>query len=296
MVSPQTEAATRAFFRERDFFGLDPHQVTFFMQGTQPAVDASGRLLLSSQNSLVLSPGGNGCIYTALRDTGTLDAMVAMGVTRVAVHTVDNVLSVPADPLLLGAAVETAAAFTSLCIERTDSAEKIGSLGLLAATGAPVVIEYSEMGPAAGLRTDPDDPASPLAYAVGSIGHHVITTEFLRACAAASLPLHLAHKKVQYWDPVAQHMVQPQEPNAFKPEQFIFDCLAYAPSFAALVRDRADVFAPVKNADGPDSPETARCAIRNLGQRWGFGTDFCCAESLFGEAGSVHTLQSQRDD
>ena len=41
-----------------------------------------------------------------------------------------------------------------------------------------------------------------------------------------------------------------------------------AASSAALVVDRQSEFAPVKNAEGPDSPESARKLVARLHSRW----------------------------
>ena len=61
---------------------------------------------------------------------------------------------------------------------------------------------------------------------------------------------------------------KPTEPNGLKFELFYFDILPLANSSAAMVADRESEFAPVKNADGPDSPESARMLVARLHSRW----------------------------
>ena len=50
----------------------------------------------------------------------------------------------------------------------------------------------------------------------------------------------------------------PEKPNAFKFESFIFDAFDMLDDMAILRVKREEEFAPVKNAEGNDSPETAR--------------------------------------
>ena len=54
------------------------------------------------------------------------------------------------------------------------------------------------------------------------------------------------------------NLVVPEAPNAYKFESFIFDAFDMLNGMAILRVKREDEFAPVKNAEGNDSPETAR--------------------------------------
>src|SRR5439155_24681532 len=53
----------------------------------------------------------------------------------------------------------------------------------------------------------------------------------------------------------------PPEPNGFKFEMFVFDAIAEAKNVCLLEVDRAEEFAPVKNAKGEDSPTTSQRAL-----------------------------------
>jgi UDP-N-acetylglucosamine pyrophosphorylase len=59
----------------------------------------------------------------------------------------------------------------------------------------------------------------------------------------------------------AGQLVEPTEPNAYKFERFIFDLfpLAERVEVHEVLRERE--FAPVKNAQGADSPDTARALV-----------------------------------
>lgn len=53
-------------------------------------------------------------------------------------------------------------------------------------------------------------------------------------------------------------IVVPTEPNAYKFEAFIFDAFEQLDDMAIMRVKREEEFAPVKNAEGVDSPETAK--------------------------------------
>ena len=76
------------------------------------------------------------------------------------------------------------------------------------------------------------------------------------------LPYHCAFKKAKYIDENG-NLVEPTEPNAYKFETFIFDAFERLDNMSILRVKREDEFAPVKNADGVDSPDTARELYKN---------------------------------
>jgi UDP-N-acetylglucosamine/UDP-N-acetylgalactosamine diphosphorylase len=62
--------------------------------------------------------------------------------------------------------------------------------------------------------------------------------------------------------------VEPDEPNAVKFEQFIFDAIPLAKRALVVETDRETEFEPLKNAEGPASPETVRARLSALYARW----------------------------
>ena len=64
-------------------------------------------------------------------------------------------------------------------------------------------------------------------------------------------------KKAEYKNENGQ-MVVPDKPNAYKFESFIFDAFSSLDDMLIMRVKREEEFAPVKNAEGVDSPETAR--------------------------------------
>ena len=62
--------------------------------------------------------------------------------------------------------------------------------------------------------------------------------------------------------------MKPTEPNGHKLERFLFDALPVAERVALLEVARADEYAPLKNAEGDDSPATARRALDATARGW----------------------------
>src|SRR5205085_10656761 len=83
----------------------------------------------------------------------------------------------------------------------------------------------------------------------------------------ARIPFHLARKKVPYVDDKG-HLVKPDKENALKFEMFIFDVLPLADRWTVVETSRREEFMPLKNATGPDSPQTVRQAISTLAAEW----------------------------
>ena len=79
----------------------------------------------------------------------------------------------------------------------------------------------------------------------------------LKKIAEKKLPYHKAFKKANYLEENG-NLVEVTEPNAFKFESFMFDSFDLVENISILCDKREENFAPVKNAEGKDSPETAK--------------------------------------
>ena len=62
-------------------------------------------------------------------------------------------------------------------------------------------------------------------------------------------------------------IIKPENPNAYKYEAFIFDAFESLEAMSILRVKREDEFAPLKNADGEDSPNTATELYKNYLER-----------------------------
>jgi UDP-N-acetylglucosamine/UDP-N-acetylgalactosamine diphosphorylase len=262
LVSPSTEEETRAFIRRRGLPGVDPSSVRIVCQGTLPALDDDGRLILEDVDRVALAPDGHGGCLKALRLSGTLAWLVNLGIEELSYFQVDNPLAPPADPLFLGLHRTAKAQMSVKVFPKADPAEKVGVVVRL--EGKTGVIEYSELGPELAAERD---SGGGLAYWAANMAAHALALPFAAAVAFRGLPVHRVRKKVPFVDASGKR-IEPAAPNAWKHETFVFDALVHASSVAVVEVDRAAEFAPVKNASGVDSPETARALLKAAG-RWG---------------------------
>jgi UDP-N-acetylglucosamine/UDP-N-acetylgalactosamine diphosphorylase len=265
MTSPATDAPTRAFFAEHKNFGLPDEDVFFFCQGTAPALDFEGRLLLESPGRIAESPNGHGGSFQALADSGALDDMQARGVTTISYYQVDNPLIQLADPLFLGLHDLARAEMSAKVVRKLDPMEKVGVLARV--DGHVGIVEYTEIDDENRHRKD---ASGELVYWAGSIAIHAIDVAFARRIAADAeqyLPYHASAKKIPHVD-VEGRAVAPREPNGNKLERFLFDALPAAERVALVEVARDEEYAPLKNASGGDSPQTAREALDAVARRW----------------------------
>ena len=249
MTSPATDAETRAFFDGHGGFGLAEGQARFFVQGTLPSLDRGGKALLAGPGTLLENPDGHGGSFTALTAGGILDDLRGAGVTHLVYLQVDNVLAPVDDPVLLGLAVSERADVVTKVLQKAHPDEKVGSF--LRAAGSDRVVEYTELPPEESWATSPN--GTPL-YRWASPALHCWSADFVARLADRGYrpPLHRSAKPLEAWVGGTT-----AEVDGWKHERFVFDLIPEAQRSLGLEIERAAEFAPVKNADGDDSPATA---------------------------------------
>lgn len=265
MTSAATHDDTVDFFGANNYFGLNRSDVHFFQQGSMPAVDLeTGRILMKNKAELCLSPDGHGGLVTALQSSGLLAEMAEHGIEHIFYHQVDNPTVVICDPVLLGVHARLKSQLTTNVVAKRTPAEKMGALAEV--DKHLEIIEYSELNEEQAARTDPEGR---LVFWAGNTAIHVFARSFLEELAGdgCRLELHVARKAVPHIDEAGE-LVEPDEPNAGKFERFIFDALPLATNALIVEGDRDREFNPVKNAEGNDSPATARAAITHIGADW----------------------------
>ncbi len=265
MTSPATHQETLAFFQREKNFGLKPEQISFFQQGTMPALDLeTGKLIMEKPGVLFTSPNGHGGTLKALADSGLLAQLKDQGIRQLFYFQVDNPLVKIAEPAFLGLHLQREAEVSVKVIDKEYPKEKMGVFVLI--DGKCAIIEYSDLSDELAELTDADGR---LVYRAGNPAIHLFDLNYLERITqqGAGLPFHVARKKVPYLDARGE-TVKPTQENALKFEMFIFDALPLAQRWLAVQTTRDEEFSPVKNAEGNDSPATARQAMRNLAGRW----------------------------
>ena len=259
MTSEKNDAQTREFFAEHDFFGYDRNYVKFFVQAMAPACDFDGNFLIEAEDSLAMSPNGNGGWFESLMRAG-LDADIKeKGVEWLNVFAVDNVLQQIADPVFVGATILSQCVSGAKVVRKADPHERVGALCL--EDGRPSIIEYYELTDEMAEATNENGS---LLYGFGVILNYLFRVDKLMECQSKKLPLHVVEKKVPYVD-LEGNTVKPTEPNAYKFETLILDMIYMMDDCLSFEAEREKEFAPVKNATGVDSVDTARALLKKNG-------------------------------
>jgi len=262
MTSQANDAETQRFFDQQQYFGLAPDRVRFFAQGMWPALWPDGRVVLDAPGHLFQSPDGHGGVLRALEQRGMFEDMRKRGIQTVFYFQVDNPLVDIADPAFVGVHLQKRADISVKVCTKRDAQEGLGVV--VRKGGRDAVVEYTEL---TKEQKEARRSDGRLRFLYGSVAIHVFSRGFLEREAAARLPLHVAHKKVPYCDANGA-TAQPDKPNAYKFEKFIFDVIPDADRSVNVAFAREDEFAPVKNASGNDSPDTCRAALTAKYARW----------------------------
>ena len=270
MTSETNDAETKDFFETHNYFGLQKQNVFFFKQGELPALDDDGKLILDAPDHIFMNPDGHGGTLRALQKSGALKDMQRRGIEEIFYFQVDNVLLNMCDPLFIGYHLHAEAEMSAKVCAKRDASEKMGLMGMI--DGRMAVIEYSDMSTEDKEALLPDGT---LKYKYGNLAIHLFKRSFIERelgggegnKSSGMLPWHLAHKRIPYVDP-SGNLINPSQPNGYKFEAFIFDALGDARRVVCMEVDRRDEFSGVKNAEGEDSPATAKAAMIDVYARW----------------------------
>jgi UDP-N-acetylglucosamine/UDP-N-acetylgalactosamine diphosphorylase len=205
--------------------------------------------LLAAPGVLLENPDGHGGVFQALVRSGELERLRREGVTTIVYVQVDNVLAPVDDPELVGLAALERADVVTKVLPKAHPDEKVGHLVRVGERDR--IVEYTELTPAETRATTPDGE---LLYRWGSPAMHAWSVEFLARLADRGYrpPLHRSAKPLQAWLDG-----EVREVDGWKHERFVFDLVPEAEVSVGMEIDRDAEFAPVKNADGADSPATA---------------------------------------
>jgi UDP-N-acetylglucosamine/UDP-N-acetylgalactosamine diphosphorylase len=261
MTSPLNHAETVNFFKSHDYFGLDPLQLSIFSQEMLPLLDANGCLFLENSHTIAEGPDGNGAALHHFYQQGIWEKWKDAGVHYLNFILVDNPLSDPYDAILVSYLKEQQSDVIIKCVERRNPEEKVGILAKR--NDQTVVVEYSEMPEMQRFAQSKDGS---LLYPCANLSLFCFRMDFIQKVATLpteKLPLHLAFKAAKSLDSDGS----PTQNMAWKFEQFIFDLLPFATKTTALIYERQQCFAPLKNFEGDDSIETVQRALEEYDKK-----------------------------
>ena len=251
MTSEANNQDTINFFENNNYFGYPKEYVKFFKQGELPITTTSGDLVLETRDTVFKASDGNGGVFKALNTNKIIDELKALNISWVLITGIDNILAKLLDPLFIGMSVESGYLNGVKSVERVLPEERVGVFCM--ENGHPGIIEYSEMTDAVRYAKD---GSNALLYKDANIVNHLLSIEILDKIKKEQLPIHKAFKKLNYIDKDGNYIVA-QKPNLYKYEMFIFDYFKLVDNTLIYRVKREEEFAPVKNKEGEDSPETA---------------------------------------
>lgn len=259
MTSDKNHDDTAAFFLEHNYFGYPKDHIFFFIQEMVPCTDFDGKLLMESSSSLCMSPNGNGGWYTSMHNCGILDDVRRRGLKWLNVFSVDNVLQQIADPVFIGATIDSGCVSGAKVVRKAAPDERVGVLCL--EDGRPSIVEYYEMTKEMETLRKPNGD---LAYNFGVTLNYLFQVDTLEQMLGTNMPLHIVKKKIPYMD-ASGHFIKPDQPNGYKFETLVLDMVHMSKDCIPCEIVREKEFAPIKNATGVDSLESARELMQKNG-------------------------------
>ena len=259
MTSDKNNDETIEFFEEKNYFGYPKDFVKFFKQEMAPSVDFDGKLYMETPDSLSLSPNGNGGWFYSMVKTGIIDDVKKRGVEWLNIFAVDNVLQRIADPVFVGATINSGCVSGAKVVKKAEPQEKIGVLCL--EDGKPSIVEYYEM---TEEIINSRQPNGELSYNFGVILNYLFRVDKLEEILSRQMPVHIVEKKIPYIDEKGI-LVKPEEPNGYKFELLVLDMIHLLDNCLSFEVVRDYEFAPIKNKTGVDSVESARELLKKNG-------------------------------
>lgn len=250
MTSTVNDGQTREFFRSRNYFGYPRDLIHFFIQDVAPACDYNGKVFLDEKHRVSLAPNGNGGWYSSLVNNGLARVLERDNIEWLNVFGVDNVLQKICDPAFIGATIIKRCRCGAKVVKKASPDEKVGVLCL--EDGKPSIVEYFEMPDNLKYKTKKDE----LVYRYGVILNYLFNVHDLNQTLSGKLPYHIANKSLAHVEDGVR--VKPDQHCGYKFETLVVDMVKLMGSCLAYEVEREREFAPVKNATGTDSVETAR--------------------------------------
>ncbi len=226
MTSLLNHAKTVSFFEEHHFFGRKG--VLFFSQTTAPLLDENGLWFWEKPGRIAEGADGNGSVFRALADSGTMASFEDDGVEVLHVLAIDNPLAKPLDPCLSSFHEDERADVTVCCIEVNTPNEAMGRLVLV--KNSLAILEFAEL--------SEEERAQ---YLLANTGRFIFDFSIVKELSTQEFPWHWAFRTT----PVSFPYVETKK--IWKAERFIVDSLFFAKKPHFLKCSRQECYAPLKD-------------------------------------------------
>ena len=258
MTSEENDSDIKEFFENNNYFNYPKSCVQFFKQSNLPLITEDKKLVIGKNKLIKEAANGNGGIFSSMYSNNILDDMKERKIRWIFISSIDNILLNIADPILIGLAEDRRVEIATKSIIKSSPEEKVGAI--CKKDNKIKVIEYSEMSEE--MKNAHNEEAE-LKFGESHIMCNLFSLNALETLAKKELPYHIAYKKSDYMD-VNGNIIHPDTPNVYKFESFIFDGWSYFNDIVVLRGKREEDFAPIKNKEGQDSPQTAIALYNNF--------------------------------
>lgn len=235
MTSKQNYDETVSFLEKHNFFGYEKEKIKFFKQGELPMLTEDGKMIIEN-NKIKTGSNGNGGTYAAMKEQNIIDDMKSKNVKWVYICGVDNIMVNPIDPIFIGETILNNMQIASKSVAKAYPEEKVGVF--CKRNNKPSTVEYIELSEE--MRNKRDNNGE-LVYGEANIISHLLSIDAIEKITNYKLQYHIAKKN-----------------GLYKFETFIFDAFEHFDDMLVMRVKREDEFAPIKNKEGVDSPETAK--------------------------------------
>ena len=249
MTSVENNEETVSFFEKMNYFNYPKEYVKFFIQAEEPLVNKEGKLLIGENKTIKFASNGNGEIYRSMKKEGIIKDLKAKDIKWILITGIDNILVNVVDPMFIGITINENNLIASKSVIKKTPKESGGVFAK--ASGMPGIIEYVEI-----PESIANEKNQQGEYIYGDINivNHLFNISAIEKLSTKILPYHTAVKNCKYLNEQGEKI----EEKIYKFEKFIFDGFVYFKDMSLLRVKREDEFAPIKNKDGEDSPETAK--------------------------------------
>ncbi len=252
MTSKENNDETEKYFAENNFFGYPKEKIKFFIQDELPVIDTKGNLMIGENGLIKEAANGHGGVFEAAEKNGIIEDMKKQNIEWIFIGGVDNPLIKMVDPIFMGICIDKKVLAGSKSIVKKDENEKVGIF--CRKNNKPYVIEYTEISKEMAEKKDENNE---FVYGEAHVLFNLFNIKSLENLSKEKLPYHAAFKKNSYMNEKGE-IINPEEPNSYKFEAFLFDAFERLDDMVILRVKRDEEFAPVKNKDGEDSPDTSR--------------------------------------
>lgn len=252
MTSKENNKETKEFFEKNNFFDYPREKIIFFTQEQLPMLNEKGKLIIDENKDIKQAADGHGGIFVSMRKDNIVEDMKKRNIEWVYIGGVDNILAKMVDSVFVGLAIEQKVLAAGKSAVKACPEEKVGVF--CKKNGKPSVVEYSEI---TKEMSEERDVNGQLKFGESHLLCNLFNIDAIDEISKDKLPYHAAYKKCNYINNNGELIIV-DKPNAYKFEAFLFDAFESLDKITVLRVRRKEEFAPIKNAEGKDSPETAR--------------------------------------